>query len=149
MYIERKEELSVYYFIEGLFTDATYIKIVDAFPEELLTIPTVAVEGGPLMTRLFEIGNSDRVRSRQWIIDIFAKNKTQRDEIGYRIMNAIKPGIPTYNYDEGFPPAVTPSALGHLEVLKIDYKPIRIIPELVETLYHRATLLFVAQNTTV
>lgn len=149
MYIERKEELSVYFFIHDLFSVYPTVNIVDAFPESGLVIPTLAIEGGELNTRLFEIGNSDRVRSREWIVDIFAKNKTQRDEFGYYIMNEIKTGIPVYDYDEGFPPSVSPTRIGHLETLTIRYNPIKIMSELVETMYHRATLKFVAQNKTV
>jgi hypothetical protein len=146
MYKERLEDLSVYYFLADCFIAIPQVKIVDGFPEEVLTLPTVAVEAGRIDLRQFEIGNRDSLRVRKWYIDIFAKSKSQRDEMGYKLLEDLKNGIIVYDYNEGFPPTVTPSKIGHLQILSTTFIPIRISPELVEKMYYRATLSFVAQN---
>ena len=145
MYLERKEDLSVYYFLKNAFSDFSPLSIEDGFPEKVLTIPTVSVEVGRTLVEGFELGNRDGVRVRNWYIDIFAKNKSQRDEFGYRLLDLLKDGIAVYDYDLGFPPVVVPK-VGHLLVLSKSYEPIRIVPQMVETMYYRATVAFVAQN---
>ena len=146
MYNERLEDLSIYYFLENCFIAIPQVKIVDGFPEKVLTLPTVAVEAGRIDLRQFEIGNRDSLRVRKWFIDIFAKNKSQRDEMGYKLLEDIKNGIIVYDYNQGFPPTVSPTAIGHLQILSTSFIPVRISPELVEKMYYRATLSFVAQN---
>lgn len=149
MYNERLEDLSVYYFLKTQFSDAPFITIVDGFPEGDLVIPTIAVEAGKIDVVGYELGNRDGVRLRRWFIDIYAKNKSQRDEIGYKLLDVLKNGIPVYNYNEGFPPSVTPSRAGTLSVESKSYNPIRISADVVDKLYYRATISFVAQNSTV
>ena len=119
MYIERKEDLSVYYHIKDQFTDASYVVIEDSFPETYVELPTIAVDAGTLDHEAYELGNRVPLRIRKWFIHIFAKTKSQRDDFAYRILNSLDDGISTYDYDEGFPPDVSPSKIGHLELLKI------------------------------
>ena len=145
MYLERKEDLSVYYFLKEVFPE-TFITVVDGFPEGDLVLPTVAVEAGKIDVVEFELGNRDGLRIRKWYIDIYAKNKSQRDEFGYRLLDELKDGIPVYNYDEGFPPSVTPTRVGTLTVSSKSYIPVKISADVVEKLYYRATISFVAQN---
>ena len=145
MYKERLEDLSVYYFLKDKFPEPL-ITIVDGFPEGTLVLPTIAVEAGKIDVVEFELGNRVGLRVRRWFIDIYAKNKSQRDEFGYRLLDVLKDGVPVYNYDEGFPPSVTPSLIGHLQVLSKSYNPIRISEDVVEKLYYRATISMVAQN---
>jgi hypothetical protein len=149
LYLERMEDLSVYYYLTDIFSDAPFITIVDGFPESDLVIPTIAVEAGKIDVVSFELGNRDGLRVRRWFIDIYAKNKSQRDEIGYRLLDVLKDPIPVYNYNEGFPPSVTPSRAGALIVESKSYNPIRISEKVVDKLYYRATISFVAQNDTV
>lgn len=146
LYTERKEDLSVYYFLKSTFSDAPHIVITDGFPEGDLKLPTVAVEAGKIDVVEFEMGNRDGLRVRRWYIDVYAVNKSQRDEFGYRLLDVLKNGIPVYNYDEGFPPTVSPSREGTLIVLSKSYNPIRISASVVDKLYYRATISFVAQN---
>lgn len=146
MYIERLEDLSVYYFLKDKFLSTPFVTVVDAFPEGALVIPTVSVDNGKIDVREYELGNRDGVRVRRFDIDIFAKNKSQRDEFGYMLLNELKNGIPVYNYNEGFPPSVTPTKIGSLQVLAKSYIPIRINADVVEKLYYRATVSIVAQN---
>lgn len=141
---ERKEDLSVYYFIKDLFSDVPFVTIIDAFPTDNLVIPSISVETQRISTFQFELGNRNRVEVRSWYIDVFAQNKSQRDEFGYRIMNALEECIPVYDYDEGFPPNVTPTRLGCLLVESVRLEWIRVMPQLVDKLYYRASVYFTA-----
>ncbi len=146
MYKERKEDLSVYYYLVDKFSDVPFVHIEDGFPEKELSIPTIAVEAGRVDVEQFELGNRDGLRIRKWYIDIFAKNKSQRDEFGYRLLDTLKDGIDVYNYDQGFPPGVTPDKIGHLRIMGLSYAPIRAEESLVDKLYYRATISIVAVN---
>lgn len=144
MYLERKEDLSVYYYFVDQFTDTPFLKVVDGFPAENLELPTVSVEASSIDTYKFELGNKNRLQDRAWFIDVFAVNKSQRDELAYRIMNSLEECIPVYDYDEGFPPDVSPTQLGCLLVDNIRLQIIRVFPELTGTLYYRAVVSFTA-----
>lgn len=125
------------------FSSTPFITIVDGFPVEDLVIPSISVEQDELEYYPLQLGDRKGGAVRTWYIDIFAKNKSQRDECAYKVYNDIKDGITVYDYDEGF---VNPSAIGHLDIL---YKKIffdRIDPELVSPLYYRATITVLAEN---
>ena len=71
-------------------------------------------------------------------------------EIGYKIVYDLEEGIPVYNYDEGFPPTVTPTQIGMLVPYDyIEMKIVKVLPELVSKLYWRATISFVADYTNI
>ena len=80
-----------------------------------------------------------------WRIDVFADNKSQRDDYSYRILDNLQDDVPVYDYDEGFPPTVTPTQLGCLNIFNINMTPIRIFPELTKKLYFRASITFSAE----
>lgn len=145
MYMERIEDLSLYYWVKDKFSTSSFITIVDGFPEGELTLPTIAIDNGRIDVKQFELGNRDGLRVRRWYIEIFAKNKSQRDEFGYKLLNELKDGVPVYNYNEGFPPTVS-TKVGSLQVLSKTYDPIRINADVVEKLYYRAIVSIVAQN---
>lgn len=149
MLIYRLEDLSMYFFIKDMFLDAPNIEIVDSFPEEILTVPTISIDAGKLKEELYELGNRDRLRMRIWYIDIFAKNRAQRDDFGYRILDQSKNGINVYDYNEGFPPDVTPSRIEHLDVLNVSYEPIPVILDEVQPKYFRGQVILVTQNDTI
>jgi len=149
MLIYRKEDLSVYYFIKDIFADSPFITIVDSYPEQLLDIPTISIDAGKLKEEEYELGNRSKVRIRTWYIDIFAKNKSQRDDFGYRILYNSKDGININDYDEGFPPDVTPSKIGHMDVIADSYEPVPVILDENEKLYYRGQVILVTQNDTV
>lgn len=144
MYIERKQDLSVYYWIQDIFSDAQFVTVVDGFPNSELTLPTISSDASVIDTRPGELGNSKRIQSRLWFIDIFAKDKSQRDEYGYRILNELESNVPVYDYDEGFPPDISPTQIGCLIPEGIRMEIIKIRPELVDTLYYRSTISFTA-----
>lgn len=149
MYLERLEDLSLYYLIKDSFSSVTDLTIVDGFPLTNLIIPSIAIEAGKLKLQEFELGNRDGLRYRKWYIDVFARNKSQRDEFGYKILNDLRDGIKVYDYNTGFPPSVTPPVIEHMNVKSREMDIIRIQPELVDKLYYRATITIVAVNDTV
>jgi len=143
---ERLEDLSVNYYIKDLFSSTPFVEIVDGFPTKDLTVPSISVEAGDIDTEPFELGNKDRLSYRIWYIDVFATNKTQRDEFGYQILNALENSIPVYNYNDGFPPTVSPTQLGCLEVEPhgLSMEIIRVFPQLTGKLYWRCTVVYKA-----
>lgn len=142
MQLERKQDLAVYYFIQDLFSDVSGIKVVDEFPTTLLTLPTIAVEAYTIdNSKFLQLGDTERIMIRIWSIDIFAANKAQRDEYGYRILSALETKVPVYDYDEGNPPMAL-TKLGVLQPDRIQMEFIRILPELVDKLYYRASVNF-------
>jgi len=147
LYTERKEDLSVYYFLKDVvFLSTPFVTIVDGFPEGDLKLPTVAVEAGRIDVVEYELGNRVGLRVRRWYIDIYANNKSQRDDFGYKLLDVLKDPIPVYNYDEGFPPSVSPTRIGVLSILSKSFDPIKISADVVNKLYYRATVSIVAQN---
>jgi len=144
MYQERKEDLSVYYWAVDTFSDAPFINIEDGFPDTDLTIPTVSVDVKTIDTIPGELGNRKRIKLRIWYIDIFAADKSQRDEYAYRVLNELESNVPVYDYDEGFPPNVSPSQIGCLIPQHIKLDIIKVMPELVDKLYYRSTVSFMA-----
>ena len=155
MLIYRLEDLSMFFFIKNMFLDVSFIEVVDSFPADsdgspqILTIPTISIDAGMLKEELFELGDRDKVRIRTWYIDIFAKNKSQRDDFGYRILNLSKNGINVYDYNEGFPPDVAPTRVEHMDVLRISYEPIPVMLGENEKLYFRGQVIIDTQNDTV
>jgi hypothetical protein len=147
--VYRNEDLSVNYWIKDMFQDVAFLTVVDSFPDQTITVPTVSIEAGKLKEELFEIGNRDKVRIRRWYIDIFAKNISQRDDMGYRILDQSKNGINIYDYNEGFPPDVSPSKIGHMDIMGISYEPIPVFLQEHENLYYRGQVIIVTQNDTV
>lgn len=90
-----------------------------------------------------ELGNRKTVKERVWYIDVFAKNKAQRDEFAYKIYNDLDDGIVIYNYNEGFPEqGASPSKLGSLIAIERKIQNVKILPELVDELYYRAVIIF-------
>lgn len=148
MDIERKKDLSIYYWLVNLFSGTSYIEVKDGFPIENLTVPTVAVEYRTIALNPFELGNSVQEFRRMWYMEVFANNKSQRDDMGYKIIRALQSNIPVYNYDEGFPPEVTPTQLGCLIPRNIRMTPIRVMPQLTQKLYYRASVSFEAELNT-
>lgn len=146
MSIYRLEDLSVNYWVRGIFQPFGQVNIVDEYPETLLTLPTVSVVEGKLMEEEFELGNRDGIRIRRWFIDVFAVTKSQRKDFGYKILAEAKNGINVYDYNEGFPPSASPSLINHLTVVSRTFDPIPVVKSLNETLYYRGQLILITKN---
>src|SRR5687768_8299500 len=94
MLIYRLEDISMTYFVKGLFADVPYIEVVTQFPKTILNVPTLSVVHRKLSETRYELGNRDSgLRTRRWFIDIFAKNETQRDDFAYKILDMTDDGI--------------------------------------------------------
>ena len=145
MLVERKQDLSVYFWLRNTFSSIPFINIVDGFPENNLVIPTIALDEDIASSRIYEMGNRERIKIRYYYFEVFAANKVQRNEIGYMILNALEEKIPVYDYDEGISFDTTPSQIGVLDPEEIVLKPVKVIPELTENLYYRLTVSFVAE----
>ena len=146
MYVERLEDLSVYYHIDDQFSDVSYVIVEDSFPETVMQVPTIAIDAGTLDHELFEMGNRTPLRLRKWYIDVFAKTKSQRDDFCYRILNSLDSGINVYDYDEGFPPDVDPTKIGHLALIKKSFLPIPVMIEENQKKYYRGQVIIITEN---
>lgn len=142
---ERLEDLSVYYYVKDLFEDTTFINVEDGFPQTTLSVPTIAVDAKKLDAVLWELGNTKRAKIRSWSLDVFAQTKSQRDDIGYTLLDALETCIPVYDYNEGFPPETTPTQIGCLKVDTLKMEIVSVLAPLVEKLYWRSRILFTAQ----
>jgi hypothetical protein len=147
MLIYRLENLSMNYFVKDLFSTVPFITVVDQFPKLIMQVPTVSVVHGKLIEEEFEIGNRDPgKRTRRWFIDIFGSSISQRDDLAYSLLHASKSGFTVYDYNEGFPPDVSPTAINHLSPISRSYEPIDVIPLENEKLYYRGHLIFITIN---
>lgn len=142
MFLERKQDLSIYYWLEDLFSSYSIVTINDGYPDGDLQRPSVTIEAEPIDILPYEMGSRTGRRIRIWSIDVIALNKAQRDEFISLILNDIESGIPVYDYDEGFPPDNSPTQIGLLRPQDIRAIPVRIFPELVEKMYWRSTIRF-------
>lgn len=142
MELERKQDLSIYYWLDGLMQPYPMVNVNDGFPEGDLVLPSVTIESDAITPHLKEMGSRVSWRRRFWIIDVIALNKAQRDELTSIILNDIENGISVYDYDEGFPPGVSPTEIGLLSPTDWDVRTIRVFPTLVEKMYWRNTIRF-------
>ena len=144
--IETNEDMSLFYYIQDLFSDKPIITVVDEFPDQDLVIPSVAVDFDEMELIPGEMGNRDRIRLKTYSIDIFAVNKTQRQEMMYLVTNALESSIPVFDYSDGFPPGVTPIQVGCMECRDIlaSKIPVQVMVEdgKASKLYYRAVVTF-------
>ncbi len=148
MLISRKIDLSLYYYLDGLLP--SLVNVYDGYPVDKdgrpsgdLTLPAVAVERQPIIMEPFELAGK-RLARYFYVIDIYGLNKAQRDDIAYTIQDDLDDNnVKVYDYDEGFPPSVSPSQIGTL-VIDSDIRsmPVYVFPELSPTEYWRAVVDF-------
>jgi hypothetical protein len=145
VYIERKQDIAINYWLKNLFSDAPFVTVVDGFPQDDLVLPTISVEWSTLETYSSELGNRELGKKRMWFLDIFAKDKAQRDEYAFRILHALEDGgISVYDYDLGFPPTATPK-IGCILPDSIAIEIIQVMAELTDLMHYRATVSFKAE----
>ncbi len=143
MFLERIQDLSIFFWLQDdVFSSFPSINVVDGYPEEELVLPVVAVVNDPIALEPFELGDRKGLRIRRWSLEVYAQNKAQRDEISSIILDEIENGIPVKDFNEGFPPAVSPTEIGLLHPFGIISIPMRIFPELVERLYWKVIIQF-------
>lgn len=139
----RNIERSVYYWVKDLFSISTFITVVDSFPDSLLNLPTIAVDKEFLELNQLELGTREPgIISFDWRIDIFAENKSQRDDYAYLILQNLKNRITVYDYNYGFPPSNTPPAIGVLLPNSASFMPVKVFSELTDKMYWRGLVRF-------
>lgn len=150
---QRKIDLSIFYWIKSKLP--SFVTVLDAFPNSAnsddpqLALPTVSIDSINLKGFPLELGSNERFL-RFWAIDIFTKNKSQRDDFAYLFSDSLlNESIPVYDYDQGFPPDVSPSQIGYLVPSEIDAKPVYVFRDLVQDLYWRSRLTFFTKFTEV
>ncbi len=154
MNINRKIDLSVYYWLKDTL-DAS-VTVVDGFPMNEfgvpageLSLPTVASDRAPITTSPLELGGGDSRDTYMYYLDVYAKTKSQRDDIVYLIMDALHHNIVVKNYDLGFPPSVYPSGIGALVPTgDIMAQNLYVFPEGNQKLYWRSVIDFRGYYTT-
>jgi len=148
MKVGRKQDLSVIYWLKDLF-NSKGIEILDGFPTEEFNIPCIAVEWHHIDTYQLEMGSKTLGWVRSWYLDVFAINKTQKDEIIFTLLEEIENDIDINDYDQGFPPSVEPSKIGKMKIVAAKANNIQVFPELPDKMYNRATINFVTQYETI
>ncbi|NMC34395.1 MAG: hypothetical protein GYA36_18375 [Veillonellaceae bacterium] len=134
----RKQEIAMVQKVKEEFTDIPFLTVYDSWPDEEIKIPSVVVDPQEIQLKEFEMGSRKRLRLRNWNIEIYASNKTQRNEVAYRLLELFEEQkIAVYDYDQGFD---NPPRAGTLLVFKIEFTPIAILPELVEKMFYRGVV---------
>jgi len=141
MQFNRLCDLSIFYWLRGIVP--AIVNVEDGFPVGELTLPTVSITSLDIEGNPFELGGCE-LDNLFWRIDVFAKNKAQRDELAYLIYKELESNIAVHDYDVGFPPVVTPAQLGTLIVSRRKIRPVHVFEDLVEKLYWRMTITFVS-----
>lgn len=131
--------MSIYYWLESQVDSS--VNVEDEFPSGELTLPTVSITELDIRGSALELGGCEQDKLF-WRIDIFAKNKAQRDYLKYQLYDELEANIEVNDYDEGFPPSVSPSRLGTLIVKDRRAKAVHVFKELVDKLYWRASITF-------
>ena len=144
MELQRKQDLSLVYWLKDLLIDTPFINIVSEYTENNLSVPCIAVETGVTDGEPFELGNRSLLQQREYYIDIYASNISQRNDYAYKIFNELTAPVSVNDYDEGFPPDVTPTQIGSLLLNRIRIVPIEVEPELLKTMYWRSAVIYTA-----
>jgi len=145
MELQRKQDISLLYWLEDLFEDAPFVTIVSEYKPTELVAPCIAVETGDTEGDVYELGNRTILMEREFYLGIYAKNISQRNDYAYKVFNNLyENAIPVYNYDEGFPPDVSPTQIGNLLFKRARISPLGIDPELVDKLYYQSLVKYTA-----
>lgn len=140
MELEKKKDISIVYWLRDIFSDVSSLKVVDEYREQELSVPSIALETGPMSSKPFQLGDRTKQTFKTWYIDLYANSSEQRNEMAYRIMRLLDEGISVYDYDEGFPPSISPTKIGLIGVLEQKYDPISVVPDLLEVMYWRGSV---------
>lgn len=145
----RKQDLSVYYWLSDLFTDSPFISIKSEYESSELTPPSIAIETGVSDGEVYELGNRNILISRIYYFDINANNISQRNDYAYKIFSSLhQNAIPVYDYDEGFPPGVSPTQIGNLLYRQSRITPLYIDTSENESSYFRSVVMYMANYET-
>ena len=167
----RMVKLSVYYFLKDKLDDGDWgstgyannelVTLKDAYPtdEELdrivlpenytgdsneIVLPVVAIDSGYQNEYPYELGSGPGT-ARQFIISIFGRERGETDDLSQQIYEWFRDNnISLNNYNEGFPPTVTPTQVGTIEVDRVSLVPINIYDSPNVADKHRRDVSFLA-----
>ena len=154
MQINRKVDLSIYYHLRDLLP--SLVNVYDGYPVGAdgrpsgdIALPAVAVERQPIVLRPFELAGAN-LAHYFYIVDVYGKNKAQRDDIAYQIQTDLDSNnVKVYNYDAGFPPVVVPH-IGTLVLTgEVRNTVVYVFPDLSPNEYWRAIVDFTGYYTAV
>lgn len=139
MYVEEKAHYSLIEKLKNQFQNELDVR--DSFPEKKLIVPTISINLLAVDFTKLQIGDYNNIREMNWLIDVFALNKTQRDRAVFKLFSILEQKIPIYDYSVGFS---NPPEIGALIPTKLRIEFIEIEAEEVEELYYRAAGLYTA-----
>jgi hypothetical protein len=152
MELNRKVDISIYYYVKDYLESVTeLITVVDGYPvgwdgqpEGQLSLPTVAVERRPIKIPAYQLGGPSPTAYYAYTLDVFTKTKAQRDDLAYMLQSYLdSTNIAVNDYDEGFPPDVTPTRIGTLVIMdEVESRPVYVFPDITPLLYWRAVVDF-------
>ncbi len=113
----RLMDLSFYYTLKQKADELNIVNFREGFLEvdfEKAEIPLVVFDNTTIFLSPKEVGNREQLIRRGYNVIVYAQNKKQRDDLIYEFISVLEGPIIVYNYNEGFPPDVTPSKIGCL-----------------------------------
>lgn len=119
----RLMDISFIYFLKSIF-DPLNVEVLEGFLEVDITdnSPRVAVDTNNIVLDSIELGNRNKLIIRSYVISVIAATKKQRDDIVYTLFESSEQPVKVYNYNEGFPPDVSPSQIGCLIPRVVDFE---------------------------
>lgn len=135
MYQSKKEYLAMYYFLEDTLSGLGIVNVVNGYPKEGITLPTVALSWTRLTGQALELGNSKLLKRVDFNIDIYAANESQRDDLCYVLFDAFDAPIPVWDIVNGIK---TTTKLGCLDTLERDFTVVPLIMDSVDELQYLA-----------
>ncbi|MEM4134611.1 MAG: hypothetical protein QXV73_05380 [Candidatus Micrarchaeia archaeon] len=142
MYIEENAHFSLIRKLKDSFADT--VKVVDSYPRNQIEVPLISVDIIRLDFTKLQIGDYNNIRNITWIVDVFAKNKTQRDRMTFQLMSTLEQKIPIYDFTNGFNNQNL-IEIGAIEPKRLRVEFVEIEVENPEELFFRAIGSFNAQ----
>jgi len=142
MFIEEKAHFSLFYKLKSEFGNT--VTVSDSYQDTPIAVPILTIDLSFIDFSKFEIGSYNYIRRVNWIVDVFAKTKNQRDSIVFKLMNILEQKVPIYDYDLGFPPTPVPM-IGSLVPNKLRIEFVKIESEEPEELFYRGIGVYLAE----
>ncbi len=142
MFIEENAHFSLIHHLKNQF--GSLAQVLDSFPEKFLDTPTLAIDIQSIRFTKFQIGDYNNIREVNWLVDIFARTKSQRDRIIFKAMASLEKPIPIYDFGVNFPPPLPPQ-VGVIRPIMITLDFIDIKIDNPEEIFYRGAGTFTAQ----
>lgn len=149
----RHVKLSLYYFLKtkldasdygstGYFNDEL-VTLMDSYPsaaeyeriktpdnalsgETEIVLPIVALSYGSQIEFPFQLGDGPGT-TRRVIVSVFGREETETEDLTQQIFEWFRDNnVSLNNYNEGFPPTVTPTQVGTIEITDVSVTPVQI-----------------------